>query len=61
MPDTIPHSRPTLGRAEADAAAEAVRSGCVAAGERTAAFERELARAVGLAGAVATSSGTAAL
>jgi dTDP-4-amino-4,6-dideoxygalactose transaminase len=61
MSERIPHSRPTLGAAEADAAAEAVRSGYVAAGERTAAFERELAERVGLAGAVAVSSGTAAL
>ncbi len=57
----IPHSRPTLGDTEAAAAAEAVRSGHVAVGPQTAEFERELARTVGVGGAVATSSGTAAL
>ncbi len=57
----VPHSRPTLGDTEAAAAAEAVRSGHVAVGPQTAEFERELARTVGVGGAVATSSGTAAL
>ena len=61
MSKPIPHSRPTLGRAEADAAAEAVLSRQVAAGDRTAQFERAVAESVGVCGAVATSSGTAAL
>jgi len=61
MAQRMPHSKPTLGEAEAAAAAEAVRSGRLAAGERTAQFERALAQRVGVAGAVATSSGTAAL
>ena len=61
MTERIPHSKPTLGQAEADAAAEAVRSGCVAAGERAARLETVLAEHVDCAGAVATSSGTAAL
>jgi perosamine synthetase len=57
----IPHSRPTLGEAEAAAAREAVLSGQVSAGPRTALLEAALAERVGVAGAVATSSGTAAL
>lgn len=61
MEERIPHSRPTLGQAEADAAAEAVLSGHVAAGERTARFERAVAESAGRSEAVATSSGTAAL
>ncbi|MFH1730189.1 MAG: aminotransferase class I/II-fold pyridoxal phosphate-dependent enzyme [Planctomycetota bacterium] len=61
MEERIPHSRPTLGQAEADAAAEAVLSGHVAAGERTARFERAVAEFAGRSEAVATSSGTAAL
>jgi len=61
MSEQIPHSRPTLGDDEANAAAEAVRSRRVAAGERTARLEQALAEYVGVRGAVATSSGTAAL
>ncbi len=61
MEDSIPHSRPTLGQAEADAAAGVVASGNVATGEKTAQFEKALAQTVGAEGAVATSSGTAAL
>ena len=61
MEERIPHSRPTLGQAEADAAAEAVLSGHVAAGERTARFEQAVAEFAGRSDAAATSSGTAAL
>jgi len=61
MERVISHSRPTLGQAEADAAADAVLSGHVACGDRTAGFERAVADAVGVAAAAATSSGTAAL
>lgn len=57
----IPHSRPMVGAAEAAAAAEAVASGMLAEGARTAAFEQALARRLGLSSAVAASSGTAAL
>ncbi len=61
MSKPIPHSRPTLGRAEVKAAAKAVRSGHVAAGERTRRFEEAVAGSVDMGDAVATSSGTAAL
>lgn len=57
----IPHSRPTLEEADARAAAEAIRSGQVAEGPRVAEFEAEMAAYVGRAGAVAVSSGLAAL
>ena len=61
MERVISHSKPTLGQAEAAAAADAVLSGHVACGDRTDRFERAVADAVGSAAAVATSSGTAAL
>lgn len=61
MERVISHSKPTLGHAEAEAAAGAVLSGHVACGDRTDRFERAVADAVGAAAAVATSSGTAAL
>ncbi len=61
MIERVPHSRPTLGPAEADAAADVIRSGRVAAGERTAQFEQAVAAFTGRSGAVAVSSGTAAL
>ena len=57
----IPHSKPTLGEEEARAAAAVVASGHVAEGPAVAAFERELCAHVGVAHAVAVSSGTAAL
>ena len=57
----IPHSKPTLGEEEARAAAAVVASGHVAEGPAVAAFERELCTHVGVAHAVAVSSGTAAL
>jgi dTDP-4-amino-4,6-dideoxygalactose transaminase len=60
-PAPIPHSRPSLGPAEARAVAEAVASGQVAQGPRVAAFEAVLAAAVGTPGGVAVGSGTAAL
>ncbi|MFL6115653.1 MAG: DegT/DnrJ/EryC1/StrS family aminotransferase [Catenulispora sp.] len=52
---------PWLGEAEAEAAAEAVRSGWVAQGPRVAEFERAFAAEVGAAYGVAVSSGTTAL
>lgn len=57
----IPHSRPTLGEEEAAAVTAVLCSGQVAQGERVAAFERSLAAQVGVGGAAAVSSGTAAL
>src|SRR5581483_5459983 len=59
----IKRNSPTLGEAEAEAAARAIRSCWVARGPETSAFENELCALHGLdAGhAVAVSSGTAAL
>ncbi len=57
----IPHSRPTLGPAEACAAERVLGSGHLAMGPEVAAFERETARWVGRRHAVAASSGTMAL
>ncbi len=57
----IPHSRPWLGLPEAEAAARAVASGWIAEGPEVAALEREFAARLGVAHAVAFSSGTAAL
>ncbi|TVT10632.1 DegT/DnrJ/EryC1/StrS family aminotransferase [Amycolatopsis bartoniae] len=53
--------RPLLGAEEAEAAAEAVRSGWVAQGPRVAAFERAFADSVGAGHGVAVSSCTTAL
>ena len=60
-PVPIPFHRPAVGEDEALAAAEAVRSGWLTTGERSAEFEREFAQFVGAEAAVAVSSGTAAL
>ncbi|BDH61937.1 aminotransferase DegT [Lysinibacillus sp. PLM2] len=59
----IPHNRPTLGKAEALAAINILRSGWVAQGKTVEAFEEELCDFLGLPNgcAVAVSSGTAAL
>ena len=57
----IPVMKPFLGEEEAQAAAEAVRSGWVAQGPRVAEFERQFAASVGAEQAVAVSSCTTAL
>jgi dTDP-4-amino-4,6-dideoxygalactose transaminase len=57
----IPVSRPSLGDAEARAAARAIASGWVTQGPEVEAFEREFAAFVGSPHACAVSSGTAAL
>ncbi|HEV8662902.1 MAG TPA: aminotransferase class I/II-fold pyridoxal phosphate-dependent enzyme [Candidatus Methylomirabilis sp.] len=57
----IPHSRPSLGTAEVEAAAAVLRSGQVAQGPQVAAFEAEVAARLGLRGGAAVASGTAAL
>ena len=57
----IPHSRPTLGEEDALAVAEVVRSGHIAQGDKVRQFEEELARFMGVKGAVATNSGSSAL
>jgi perosamine synthetase len=57
----IPHSRPSLGPAEAEAVLTVLRSGQIAQGPRVAQFEEGVARLIGMHGGVAVSSGTAAL
>jgi len=57
----IPHSRPTLGEEEAEAVRQVILSGQIAQGQMVERFEQELARFIGVRGAVATSSGTSAL
>lgn len=57
----IPHSRPTLGEEEAEAAAQTIRSGMVVDGPSTVLFEQAVARQTGSKWGVATSSGTTAL
>jgi dTDP-4-amino-4,6-dideoxygalactose transaminase len=57
----IPIARPVLGEREAAAARRAILSGWVTQGPEVAAFERELAAAVGAPHAVAVSSCTTAL
>lgn len=58
---SLPIARPLLLEGEAEAAADAVRSGWVMQGSQVAAFEREFAAYVGAPCACAVSSGTAAL
>ena len=57
----IPHSRPTLGETEANAAREVVLSGFIGQGVHTRRFERALAEYSRRRFAIAVSSGTAAL
>lgn len=61
MKIAIPHSSPTLGPEEAEAASRVIASGRVAQGAETEAFEKECAGFVGRRYGVAVSSGTAAL
>ena len=62
MPDpAIPHSRPTVGQAEAEAVQQVVLSGNLAQGGQVEAFEQEVAVFIGGRYAVAVSSGSAAL
>ncbi len=60
-PGFIPHSRPTLGSEEIKAASAVIESGHIAEGGIVNEFEKEFARRLGVAYAVATNSGTAAL
>ncbi len=55
------HSRPAIGHEEIAAAAAVLESGQISQGERVCRFEAALASLIGLDGAVAVSSGTAAL
>ncbi len=61
LPESVPHSRPTLGHAEARALARVVRSGQLAQGPLVERFERAMARRLGVGHAAAVNSGTAAL
>lgn len=57
----IPHSRPTLGPDEAEAAANVIASGHIAEGEKVNQFERAFADFLSAEHAMSTNSGTAAL
>lgn len=57
----IPHSKPLVGEAEAEAAARVVRSGMLAQGPECEALEAELSAYLGTDHVVAVSSGSAAL
>ena len=57
----IPHSRPTIGEEEAQAAATVIRSGHLVDGPFTGQFEQAVARQAGANWGVAVSSGTSAL
>jgi dTDP-4-amino-4,6-dideoxygalactose transaminase len=57
----IPHSAPTLGVCEEEAALRVLRSGQLAQGTEVEAFEQECAAALGRQYAVAVNSGTSAL
>jgi perosamine synthetase len=58
---SIPHSMPTLGSEEAKGLREVLASGRIATGEEVTEFEQAMASYLGLGGAGATASGTAAL
>ena len=57
----IPHSMPTLGQEEIEGLREVLATGRIATGEKISEFEQVVAKYLGLRGAAATSSGTAAL
>jgi perosamine synthetase len=61
VPSRIPHSCPTLNGEDERLVAEAVSSGKLVSGERTARFEKELSDFLGRRRAVAVTSGSAAL
>lgn len=59
--DPIPHSRPCVGEAEAEAARQVVLGGAMSQGAEVEAFEAEVAARLGRRHAVAVSSGTTGL
>lgn len=60
-PKLVPVARPLLGEEEANAVADVVRSGMIAAGRKVADFEKAFATYVGADHAVATSNATTGL
>jgi dTDP-4-amino-4,6-dideoxygalactose transaminase len=58
---SIPHSRPTLGPAEAKAVSQVIESGYIAEGELVKKFENAFAQFLGAEYATSTNSGTSAL
>jgi perosamine synthetase len=60
-PPSIPLARPELGKREEELVLEVLRSGQLSLGRALEAFERGLAERIGVADAVAVSSGTTAL
>ena len=61
QPDRIPLAKPELGEREEELVLEVLRSGRLSLGPVQERFEREFAARVGVADAVAVSSGTAGL
>ena len=59
--DVIPHSKPTIGSREAEAASEVIESGYIAEGKVVEQFEAAFAKFLGVDHAVSTNSGTSAL
>lgn len=57
----IPHSRPTIDKKDIESVAEVIRTGQIAEGPGVEKFEKAVATYIGVKGAVALSSGTAAL
>ncbi len=59
--DLIPHSKPTLGNKEIKVVSEVIASEHIAQDQTVSRFEQSVAQEIGVKGAVACSSGTAAL
>lgn len=57
----IPHSRPSLGKEEEDAALRVIRSGMLAQGDEVACLEENLSQRLGVKHVIAVNSGSAAL
>ncbi len=57
----IPHSRPTIGKSESEAAGQVIRSGMIAQGEMVEQFEQDFVSSLELGHGAAVSSGTAGL
>lgn len=57
----IPHSRPTIGKKEIESVVSTISSGNIAQGSLVETFEKKVADFIGVKGAVAVNSGSAAL